>query len=428
MAEIQATKPQSQNGGHPAAAAGQPSAQQNQAATSQPPQPTAAPAPLNEANLVKNNAALNKIHQRSNSKSGPPAAPTSSQPPFSFGATSPDGKPLYSGQPALTQDKLQMPPVPRKKTKTGAQQTSSPATFAQNPSPQIKQVSPEVKKQETKQQDQPKFRCKEIDCEMHSVGFPTQQSCDAHYQAEHVKPYQDPMGYTNQILASALGLDAEGHSKVPVTSAGQDGAQPAAQPMDVTHPKQGQTPSGKMESAATPMSRGASMNRQVSTTGGLNIKMESPARLPISLPPQEMQQPRVADNAWAGSTIDPQSLMQTTNLFDPAAGGVVADMSLYRSFTPNDTPESSKDSHASEPNSDIADTANIDIDINWQPMEDPNLMVGMEGFNMDGGFDNDYAMSNDYYNSTAFDITDDMLVDLNKPFTFDSSLYKLHTT
>lgn len=64
--------------------------------TTQPPtstQTSTAPsAPLNATNLQQQQQQL-KMHSRSGSKSShPPAAPTSAQPPFPFGATSPHGQ------------------------------------------------------------------------------------------------------------------------------------------------------------------------------------------------------------------------------------------------------------------------------------------------------------------------------------------------
>jgi hypothetical protein len=42
---------------------------------------------------------------------------------------------------------------------------------------------------------------------------------------------------------------------------------------------------------------------------------------------------------------------------------------MYRSLTPNDTPESSKDSRASEPNTDISEEVHLDLDLNWQTQD-----------------------------------------------------------
>jgi hypothetical protein len=60
----------------------------------------------------------------------------------------------------------------------------------------------------------------------------------------------------------------------------------------------------------------------------------------------------------------------------------LANVGTYRYLTPNDTPESSKDSGASEPNTDISEEVHLDLDLNWQ-MHDCDLVfdaVVLENF------------------------------------------------
>lgn len=372
-----------------------------------------APTPLNEANLAKQTQALNKAHQRSNSKSGqPPAAPTSAQPPFPLGATSPDGKPFWVAATPLTQEKLQLPNA-RKKIKTANGQASSPAVSSQNASPQTKVTSPDLKKKEPKAAPKPAFMCAEPGCEMADTGFPTEEARKQHHQEVHVLPYEDPQQFIQQSFAAAFGLDEHGQTK------------PQSQP----------APEG-----ATPMSREASAKQQGGASGapvvqGARAGDNKAAAGPKPADKNEQaapgfSQPQMTVDPLANTTIDPQSLMAPMmHLFDPAAGGVISDMTLYQSTTPpEDTPESSasKDSGVSEPNSDIPETANLEIDMNWQNFDDSTLVNGMAAFGMDMELNSFEGMAS--FPNDDMLITEDMLVDMDKPFTgLDSSLYELNT-
>ncbi|CCF44060.1 hypothetical protein CH063_13584 [Colletotrichum higginsianum] len=389
------------------------------------------PLPLsmaNMANLEKQTQNLNnKMHNRSNSKSGPPAAPTTSQPPFPFGASSPHGESIHFSKPKVTKDNLQLPA--RKKAKTGTQPTPPQQPNQATPSPQIsKSGSPELKRQsmpEPKAPPKPMFLCPEADCEMATTGFPSDQARQAHILEEHVKPLEDPMKYMRESLAQSLGLDTNGQVKVEPQT---------AQPMGQNVSKQGQTPASN--GGATPMSRDASMQRTGSKMGGKTQDNQAAAGKTESTPKMENKQPEMAAPAapmevWA-TTIDPQSLFNNLGKFEFGANGVISDMSVYRSLTPNDTPESSKDSGSSEPNSDISEGVHLDIDVNWQPV-DVDLLLDMNSINMEGmeglqdvgtEFDG-MMMLEDAMPMEQFTNWDEVTNDFNKPFQFDNSMYSL---
>ena len=414
----------------------------------QPPQPApGGPAPLNAANLERQAQILKGAQNAQNNRSGgkgaqPPPPPTTAQPPFPFGAKkSPAGGPTYLNKPSVTAENLHLPP-PRKKTKTGAQQTSSPATQqATAPSPQAKPPSPEMKRQAPVEPVKPEtktFACPEPDCESHQTpGFYSEEALQAHHQEEHVRPNEDPFNFVNEHMTFALGLDLQGHSK---TMASQEPL--GAPPMSLSVSKQGQTPMSKPDFAATPMSRDASMRRQGSSAGvkmenagtpgrnGLQIKSENAntpkladGKLPGARQESEAPQMSVAEDPWANSTIDPQNLFATFAPLEALPGSLASDMAMYRSLTPNDTPESSKDSGASEPNSDISEGVNLDIDLTWQSM-DGEVLMHMTNFNMEGfeSGDADMMMAEDNFTISSFD---DMTNDYSKPFQFDNSLYSM---
>lgn len=368
----------------------QPPKPADQQQTQATPKPAAAPQP-SEANTGKPAQVHNKLPQRPNSRGvQPPAAPTSSQPPFPFGAQSPDGKPVWAAPAQVTQEKLQIPQTKRRKT---GPQTSSPAGNSQNASPQTtKATSPELKKQEPKATPkQPAFPCTIPDCEMGGPTFDSDAARKKHIEEFHVLPFQNPQQFLQQIE------------------------------LKVNEQANQARPEGGM-----PMSREASMKRQESVACGPATQGAKPTDNNVAGGPKhnddgtpgqsviEPPQQQVADDFGLGSgTIDPQSLFAPAFNFDPAFGGVISNPSIYRSTTPNeDTPESSKDSGASEPNSDINEASALDIDIKFAEYDDGMLM------NLNFGGDTDPNFET---------ITDDMLVDMDsiKPFQpLDMSLYE----
>lgn len=400
-------------------------------------------APLNPANLEKHTQAMSKVHQRSSSKSGQaPAAPTTTQPPFQFGQKSPTGQPTYFNKPAVTQETLNPPPPARKKAKTAhQQQAASPAIPQSGPSPQVKAPSPEARRQPQPEQpkapSRPLFVCPDAQCDMHNTGFPTKEALDAHHYEEHVRPYEDPMKYMEETVAEALGLDIHGKrdSKVGAADASQSGS--AA--MKTTGSRQGQQTLGKLDPASTPMSQTASMGRQASAQGvkagasgsgkQAQVKAEGTPKPTMKQEPVQPQQP-TAEDPWINSTVDPAALMATFAALQPMINGHLSSFSPYRSRTPpNDTPESSKDSGVSEPNSDISERAQLDIDLRFAPLDldaNTDLLVGLDAFSMgpndatlaDGG--SDLAMLWDELDN------DFSKLDHTKPFELDTSLYAMH--
>jgi len=141
--------------------------------------------------------------------------------------------------------------------------------------------------------------------------------------------------------------------------------------------------------------------------------------------PDQSQQPTMED-PWANSTVDPQALFATFAPLQPLINGHFSSFSPHRSRTPNDTPESSKDSGVSEPNSDISERAQLDIDLKWAPIDlDSDLLVGLDSFSMG-------ANSGLFADMTSeFPLWDELeseflKYDHDKPFELDTSLYSMH--
>lgn len=328
--------------------------------------PNQGPQPQQQPQTVEANSAKaaqtgpaqvhNKLPQRPNSRDVlPPAAPTSTQPPFSFGAASPDGKPLYAATPQLTQDNLTLP---RKKIKTGVQ-TSSPAGGSQTASPQTKTLSPELRKQvEPKPAPaKPTFPCTVPDCEMGAPPFSSDALRKKHIEEFHRQPFQEPAQFLEQAIVDNWNQISQ------------------------TNP--------------------AATSAQAGTAGGLASQDGRSADKPGAAPggpdgntaAVDLQQPHTIEKSGlATGTIDPQTLFAPAYNFDPIAGGVISNTSLYRSATPNeDTPESSKDSGTSEPNSDIAEASSLDIDIDLAAFNYDSLYLDSPGTYDHGDDEGNYA-------------------------------------
>ncbi|RYP69411.1 hypothetical protein DL770_008248 [Monosporascus sp. CRB-9-2] len=407
------------------------------------------PAPLNAANLEKQNqqAQAVKMHQRSASKGGqvPPAPTTTTQPPFPFGAPSPAGQPTYFGKNTITQSDLALPA--RKRPKTGTHSGTGSANQSANASPQVpKQPSPEMARRavpDVKAPPKPQFICPEPGCEANSIGFPTEEARRNHHEEEHVKPYQDPEKFVKESLAAALGLDPNGNPTAQrrAQGAGASGHSPAP-PVTNDPSKHGQTPVARNE--ATPMSRESSTKRRpgvagsngsdfARNTGGKVAASNSPSMSKVmdgTGKPDEiagMQAPLI-DSTWT-ATIDPQDLFQAMGALETGGNGAISDMNVYRAISPNDTPESSKD--GSEPNSDVSEGVSLNVSLDmgfgsWRPFEGDQLHnfgsaeVGIADLSDQGQlFESVFAESISW---------DEVNSDFSKPFSLDTSLYSMDTT
>lgn len=399
----QQATPQAQNGQLAQQQQQQQQPQQPQQGQQQPLQPQQPPrqqsqqppqgAPLNASNLEKNN----KANAKAASKNQTPVAPTTAQPPFQFGASSPHGNPSYGNK--IKDMNLQIPPA-RKKQKV-AGQTPQGAT----PSPQLsKKSSPEARRaSEPQAPPKPVFICKEADCEMSSVGFATEKLLAKHVTDEHTKPKEDPMKFVQENLALALGLEADGTPKKVPESA------PA---MGQSQSKQGQTP-GSAGTALKRTSSGSSKTRDGKAVG----KSDTPNSTDVDMTP-------AAIDAWASSTIDPQTLMGHLAV-EPGLRTTIPDLNLYRSATPinDDTPESSKDSGASEPNSDISEGAHLDMDFTWNNGEVD--LLNLDNANLTEGGHEYKEMWNMLQPPTIVPDWEDVATDFSKPFELDTRGYNM---
>ncbi|KAF2139564.1 uncharacterized protein K452DRAFT_300121 [Aplosporella prunicola CBS 121167] len=226
---------------------------------------------LSHANLQAFQDHQAAILRRPQSGSKPPAAPTSSQPPFSF--SSPHGTPVYppNRQSELTPEKLKLPA--KKKQRTSADSTPAQGTPIATSSPQIGKLSPELRRDASQPglPAKPRFSCPHQICDFSARGFETKEELDGHMKEQHAK-IEDPLQFAVDSVAEGLGLNADGSSKAPKVDAA---AANRSKPMSVAKApalaaaKTGQTPIVKAE-AATPVPGGAAatpMNRVPTQTG-----------------------------------------------------------------------------------------------------------------------------------------------------------------
>jgi hypothetical protein len=394
--------------------------------------------PLNAANLQQQQQALNqlnqaKTHNRSSSRNAPPAAPTSAHPP---------PFPVEIPNP-LTQEQLRLPR--NKKQKQSA--TSTPVIGQQTPgsttSQNIKAGSPEIKAQQLtqpKEAEKISYFCPDISCDHHFAdGFDDEAALERHKQEEHINPTMKPDQYALGELAVMLGLEPDGTAKKQTNIATQQGAITGSQ--------------STSKDEHIPGAVGVTMDRQASMNGvkasPANSKSSKMTKLDEAK--EASQQPKngkgpesvkqvfkTEEILWADAAVNPQDLVHNFQNSETGAGGAISDMNVYRSITPNDTPESSKDSGISEPISDISEGVDLAIgldfidndfiDNDWQPFgagdADDLLAFSKISVNPDedmgGMFDDNnsqYVPWNDFMDQSMFD----------KGFSFDTSMFSMNT-
>lgn len=405
------------------------------------PQPTATQGiPLNAANLQQQQQALakqqqqNKLHNRSNSKSHTPAAPTTAQPPFAL--NSPHGVPVMYGPPQIDSGQLHIPPKKKRKNSN----TTTPVLL-QKAGPPPQAVNAGAFEFQHDQQGQmgeikqgPKvWSCPEPDCDhYYNDPFANEEELAKHRQEEHIKPLQDPAKFMMSELAQMLGLEEDGTAKKD----GNSGT--AAGPQASKSDNQGAALSAvpmRAQTSTAGKSSPASATKSAKASDG---KQAVPAAKPGV---DSKNQPQVAnvepapENLWANSSVNPQDLLHNFQKFETGAGGAISNMDVYRSITPNDTPESSKDG-LSEPNSDITEGVDLNIDLqfsesdrNWMPFgpSDADDLLGFGDITVSSAdegvmVDSDMLANND---SQSWD----QFIDFSapgKPFAFDASLFSMN--
>lgn len=393
-------------GQQPQGAAQKPQAAQQ--GTPQTQQQSPQTAPLNAANLEKNSQAL-KAQKQAGKGFKVPTAPTTTQPPFSFAAPSPHGNPSY----ANSQDppmELKIPP--RKKSRVSQAATPSPQVSKASP-PRPQSQSQETQQPRPAEPQKPVLTCKEPECEHVPIGYANEEALQKHIDEEHVKPREDPLKFAQESLALALGLEPDGTAK-------KDGTTIAAPPMVSTLSKQGRTTGVNTPDSSASMKRSASSQKDAKPA----IKGDSKTNDAAAA---------LSQDAWAKTTFDPKMVMSSLGL-ENGISSVIFDMNAFRALTPEWTPESRDE--PSEPNSDISDGAQLDIDLNWQLPEtfETDLLLDLDKTSLQGGppivvsnLDVPTMDPSLLFTSMQSEVPDweEIRPDFSKPFELDASLYAM---
>lgn len=376
----------------------------------QPQQQSPQTAPLNAANLEKNSQAL-KAQKQAGKGFKVPTAPTTTQPPFSFAAPSPHGAPSYANAKDPPME-LKIPP--RKKSRVSQAATPSPQISKASP-PRPQSQSQDMQHLRAVEPQKPVLTCKEPECEHSATGYPTEEALQKHIDEEHTKPWEDPLKYVQECLALALGLEPDGTAK-------KDSITAVAPPMVTTLSKQGRATA--KDAVNTPDSS-TSMKRSASSQKDAKVAMkgdklnDTTAALSAAMDP------------WANTTFDPKMLMTSLGL-ENGISSVIFDLNAFRALTPEWTPESRDE--PSEPNSDISDGAQLDIDLNWRVHEhyDADLLLDLDKTSLQG---DPAVVPNDVptmdpsllFTSVRSEVPDweEIKPDFSKPFELDTSLYSM---
>ena len=221
--------------------------------------------PLNAKNLQQHQEEFKNQRQQIQHKAAgrgnqAPAAPTSSKPPFAFGAASPQGVPLYASNEQPVQPKL--PPKKKHKGNQGGSTASTPANNQSTPtavtSPKLLKVnSPQVNRKAGQEaakppaEAQPIFKCPVAACDAHNTPFKTELDLKKHIFDVHEPkepPIRDPLKFALETVALTVGLNQDGTRKQVKEPA-------AAQPMARTPSKLSQAL--KSKPSAGPLARTA---------------------------------------------------------------------------------------------------------------------------------------------------------------------------
>ncbi|KAI9812195.1 MAG: hypothetical protein M1827_004861 [Pycnora praestabilis] len=407
--------------------------------------------PLSSANLQQQQQALQAARrttmQRNNSRNEHvPAAPTSSQPPFPLGASSPHGVPFYARN-ELTQDKLKFPPAKKRKGNQPGSADSTPAqalnTPASTTSPQLQKLSsPESKKSSAIDSNKaaveatPLYKCPINDCEHYSKGFASSAELAKHKTAFHEvrqPPIEDPLKYALETLALGVGLNKDGSKKeskqeVNATTKGMLTATSQKVQSSPSRLGQGQTPKPKPEPFTpaggidTPMGRPLTQSgyknespasNMLKTPQVTNVKTpgsgasgmrnmlskaakDTNARAPSDQPNGVTEIPP-SPSAWGESAISQEALLQCFEGLESLQG--IGSFTSTQTLSPARSTPSSKESEESTHESDISEHDDLRINIaggfdsNWNPANpfDGGITKDLDNLDMGvGEFDIDW--------------------------------------
>ena len=361
---------------------------------------------LNAANLEQQQLALKASVQRERKQENrAPAAPTSAQPPFSFGAQSPHGVPQYPGPNDLTQEKLKFPPAKRRKNNQSVSAESTPAQTYNTPistsSPQLVRVTPP-----DAQRQQPvafTIKCHNSDCDGTESVFTSQVDLERHVAYNHpLKEAQpeNPLQWCFDSIRFGLGLEENGRPKELDGGTATDQTAVEAPKMKASASSQSQR---FIKQEATAMSRNGTQNgpspaRNALTTpqaahgvktpaseSKVGVKDKKALETKSSLAPTTMPLTPPQD-PWATSSVSSASIIDCFSTLNDLQ--TMPWSQMQHMLTPQSTMSSNKSEKNSPRASDVSENDALDIELNannWIPADwfpDPNF-GGLETLTFD---------------------------------------------
>lgn len=376
---------------------------------------------LSAANLQSQQEALNKERaanlqkNHAGSSNRAPAAPTTAQPPFSFGGQSPQGVPQLYGptKNELTQEKLVLPVTKKRK----GNNVASPSTPAQVPTPAaVNKLSPFGKVESPDAQRMsavpPTMKCPIANCETGTNGFSTKADLEKHIADTHeakepvIKDPLDAAAYAIESMRLALNLDENGRSK-PLQEPKAESMQEQA--MKISLLAQGQ--SSVKQEAATPMSRNPtqtgpspSSNLLKTPQAAANIKTPASDAKPMGKDIKAVASAKspatAAPDPWANSHVKPEwfkeVFSEVADLNRPVGNDSINEWLERNPFTPSTSPSSGVPSKDSPHKSDISANDTLNINVNgddWLPPEwfDDGLPSDMAALDVGDFIDMDWG-------------------------------------
>ena len=330
-------------------------------------------APLNAANLHQNQqvelqnlqAARQTSMQRNNSNrdNRAPAAPTSTQPPFTFGATSPSphGIPQAYGPNGFTPDKLNLPPAKKRKGNQASSTATTPAQTLGTPvidaSPQLTKVpSPETRRQSATAN---RVRCPVADCAMSKRDFALTEDLAKHTSEAHkVKEpiIEDPLAWALESVRFGLGVTEDGKPKSGENGAKKEKTEQTSHEIKTSVSTQGLTP--MKQEATTPMSRVSTQNGPQQAAGsnkdaisGARLSAANLSESNIGVVTSAANQPVTPPHdLWGDVAISPADLAACFPTLTDLQGSLSHDI-----LTPSSTASSCKSDKNSPKQSDIGE-------------------------------------------------------------------------
>lgn len=345
--------------------------------------------------------------QKSHNSSRAPAAPTSPQPPFTFGAQSPQGIAKYPDKPnGLTQDKLNLPKRRKGNPVAGTGSTSVPPPGT-TPSKTLQAAKKTAQVTRPATPPPTLIKCSVPNCQVNPQGFTTQAELEKHTSEAHEPkepPIEDPLQWTCEQIRLGLGLDENGKSVTPKAEGKAEKEVLEAPKMKSSTSAQGQ--SAVKQETSTPMTR---VPTQTGPSPASNLLKTPQASANVKTPASEVKssskegkagspkpstdsanrEPSSSPDPWATSLVSPAVITEAwSGLSDLQSIGSWT--KLENTLTPASTLSSGKSDKNSPRVSDISENDAVKINLAVERDQDlvpsdwfeEGLFGEMEGLSM----------------------------------------------